>query len=44
MAIYNLGTHTVQNMVTVDGETKATSAQNIGGWGGLIAAYLPFAF
>jgi hypothetical protein len=44
MAMYNLGTHTVQNMVTVDGETKATSAQNIGGWGGLIAAYLPFAF
>lgn len=30
-------------MVTVDGKTTATSAQNVGGWGGLIAAYLPFA-
>lgn len=30
-------------MVTVDGEAAVTSAENVGGWGGLIAAYLPFA-
>ena len=30
-------------MVTVDGQAEATSAENVGGWGGLIAAYLAFA-
>jgi hypothetical protein len=30
-------------MVTVDDEAAATSSENVGGWGGLIAAYLPFA-
>lgn len=43
LKIYNFGTHLVQNMVTIDGEAAATSADNKGGWGGLIAAYLPFA-
>ncbi|KAK5993808.1 Glucan 1,3-beta-glucosidase [Cladobotryum mycophilum] len=42
LKIYNLGVHLVKNMVTVDGKTAAISADNKGGWGGLIAAYLPF--
>ncbi|KAJ4864051.1 pectate lyase superfamily protein domain-containing protein [Trichoderma breve] len=43
LKIFNLGTHLVKNMVTVNGNTAALSADNKGGWGGLIAAYLPFA-
>ncbi|KAJ5135634.1 Exo-beta-1-3-glucanase [Penicillium bovifimosum] len=43
LRIYNLGTHLVRNMVTVDKKTTALSEDNAGGWGGLIAAYLPFA-
>lgn len=43
LKIFNLGTHLVKNMVTVDGKAAALSADNEGGWGGLIAAYLPFA-
>lgn len=43
LKIFNLGTHLVKNMVTVNGEAAALSADNKGGWGGLIAAYLPFA-
>jgi glucan 1,3-beta-glucosidase len=43
LKIYNLGTHLVKNMVTVNGKAAAVSADNKGGWGGLIAAYLPFA-
>jgi hypothetical protein len=42
LKLYNLGTHLVKNMVTVDGKPAALSADNKGGWGGLIAAYLPF--
>jgi glucan 1,3-beta-glucosidase len=43
LKIYNLGTHLVKNMVMVNGKATAVSADNKGGWGGLIAAYLPFA-
>lgn len=43
LKIYNLGTHLVKNIVTVNGKVAAFSADNKGGWGGLIAAYLPFA-
>jgi glucan 1,3-beta-glucosidase len=43
LKIYNLGTHLVRNMVTVDKKATALSKDNVGGWGGLIAAYLPFA-
>nr|AQA29327.1 hypothetical protein 34 [Fulvia fulva] len=42
VAIYNLNTKSVQNMITLDGgsEVVATSAANSGSWGGVIAAYL----
>jgi hypothetical protein len=43
LKIFNLGTHLVKNMVTVNSKAAALSADNVGGWGGLIAAYLPFA-
>jgi glucan 1,3-beta-glucosidase len=43
LRLYNLGTHLVKNMVTVDGQAAALSSDNAGSWGGIIAAYIPFA-